>query len=109
MASAEAGSAIQVISLTRRNVRMALAFPSAELVVVTLIARSLHPPDHAVSLAAFLLGLAILFGGRSAVAGMRVMELQQPGSVTNGMRSMSRVNVGIGVLMIAFGVWREIQ
>lgn len=105
MASSDADPMTLVASLTRRNVRTALAFPLFELVAIALLARALHTPKYAIAIVAFLFGVAALFTARSAVAGMRVMELHEPGFATSRMRWMNRVNVGAGVLMMAYAVW----
>ena len=94
-------------SLTRQTVRTALDFPFFQLLLIVLLARSPFPPAHAVSVVAFLFGITVLVSAKSAVAGMRAMEMQQPGSVTRGMRLKSRVNAGVGLLMLLFAAWSE--
>jgi hypothetical protein len=107
MGSPDAASATGAFSLTRQIVRTTLAFPFLPLLVIAALARSPEAPAHSVSIAAFLLGAAVLLTARSAVAAMRAMEQEQPSSVTNGMRLKIRVNAGVGALMVVFSVWRE--
>lgn len=54
MASSDADPMTLVASLTRRNVRTALAFPLFELVAIALLARALHTPRNVVAIVAFL-------------------------------------------------------
>lgn len=109
MESPDARLTTELLNLNRQTVRATLAFPFLPLLILVLVARSSSPPAYTVSLVGLLLGVAVLIGARSAVAGMRALELLQQGAVTSGMRWKSRVNAGAGVVMIAYAFWREIM